>query len=178
MKAIHLTVSTFCRGLFFIVALHGLGGCSDGGPSPEKEQTSGQEGVKSTATLSLGEGLVSPGGSLAGRIALAIPDGWHTYSDPPGDSGMPPIIDFELPPGWSSSILPLPEARRFEGPAGVTFGYENTLEIDFLLTAPQQAPGGEKETIRVSVQWLTCKDICLPWSQDFEAEVTVAESND
>lgn len=149
-------------------------GC--GGRQTTDTQTADSEESKSvsTAALNLTAERVTPGGRVEGTISIKVPEGWHTYSDPPGDSGMAPIINFRLPADWDASVLPLPAAKTFKDDAGITFGYEDGVDIRFRITAPAGAVSGQDHTIGVSIQWLTCKEICLPWSAEFEKTLTVA----
>ena len=116
---------------------------------------------------------IKPGESLKGTLRIDLPEGWHTYSDPPGDSGMPPKIDFTLPQGWKAVRGPLPKAKTFKDAAGVTFGYEDKLIIPFTLTASEQLKPGTTALITVSAQWLICKDVCLPREEKVQLKLNV-----
>jgi thiol:disulfide interchange protein DsbD len=175
LKQLYLIMGCFVAAALFVAGCGSRdsgGGPAETAPEPEKEHP------ESTAELILRGDTVVPGGYLPGEVVLAVPDGWHTYSDPPGDSGMAPIVEFDVPDGWAAERLPLPKPMRFEDESGVTFGYENRLAIEFRLRSPETAAPGTEADIAVSVQWLTCKEICLPWSARLDARVAVVEDND
>ena len=69
-----------------------LTGC--GGAEEDSEVAPySQDQEPSTASLVLEAGEnVHPGDRLRGAIVIALASGWHTYGDPPGDSGMPPAV--------------------------------------------------------------------------------------
>lgn len=127
----------------------------------------------SEASLAMDSAAVVPGDAVEGAVVLTLAAGWHTYSDPPGDSGMAPVVEFILPPGWSASRLPLPPPRRFADPSGVTFGYEEELRIGFRIAAPPHAAAGETAEVKIDVQWLICQDICLAQSAQLKTVLSV-----
>ena len=137
----------------------------------QKQETSKEQ--LSSAEVYLDAEAVPPGGEVCGRITISLSKGWHTYSDPPGDSGMAPIVDFRLPEGWSVSMLSLPPAKTFQDTAGTTFGYEDQLPIPFILTVPAHAEPGIGVTIETELQWLICRDICVPQSAFLTTNLTV-----
>ena len=153
-----------------------LTGC--GGAEEDSEVAPySQDQEPSTASLVLEAGEnVHPGDRLRGAIVIALASGWHTYGDPPGDSGMPPAVSFTVPDGWSADLQPLPQSREFRDAAGVTFGYENELRIPFTVSVPENAEPRERAEIEVAVDWLVCKDVCLPQSALLTTEVTVSSN--
>src|SRR5688500_10526794 len=60
---------------------------------------------------------VAPGQPFTVGIVLILAPGWHTYWQFSGDSGAPPTIEWELPPGFSAgpTQFPLPVAHLDEG---------------------------------------------------------------
>lgn len=159
---------------FLIFGVVGLTGCSDntGDVSPVKTSTV-EPPPLSSARLLIDETDVKPGGEVTGRFVITLAEDWHTYSDPPGDSGMAPIINFTLPDGWTAAISPLPEPDRFEDEAGVTLGYEHELSVGFRLKVSDKAISGSTAEIKLTIQYLICKDICLPQSADLRAVLKI-----
>lgn len=92
--------------------------------------------------------------------------GWHTYWTNPGDAGLPPEFTFTLPQGFSATapLFPLPE-RILTG--GLTsFGYEGETLFPFRVEVPRSAGTSGHAVIRVHVEYLACKDMCVPGSAD------------
>jgi thiol:disulfide interchange protein DsbD len=148
--------------------------CGPSKTARENGKPSAQGSEPSSATLSFASSSVAPGEETKGKIVISLVSGWHTYSDPPGDSGMAPIVLFKIPEGWKATLLPLPKPRTFVDDAGTTFGYEDKLEIGFLLRAPENAVVGQNVKIETDVQWLVCKEICLPQSASLTVGLVVA----
>ncbi len=162
------------QAIAFVAVVISLWGCDRGREIPD--EVPAENGQLSSAELIIERNpALAPGGELRGEIVLTMAPGWHTYSDPPGDSGMPPIINFAIPPDWEAVLEPLPPAERFEDESGVTFGYENELRIGFHLRAARDATPGAEVEMTIDVQWLICKDICLPESTVLKEIVTVVQ---
>jgi thiol:disulfide interchange protein DsbD len=161
---------TIHRASFLIIIPLVLSGCGK-----VSSESAALPAVLSAASVLMNSEAVAAGAAVEGAVVLTLAPGWHTYSDPPGDSGMPPIVEFSLPSGWSAERLPLPPPQRFEDPSGVTFGYEGELRIGFRITAPPDAVAGEMIEIGIDVQWLICRDVCLPRSAQLKALLGVKE---
>ena len=100
-------------------------------------------------------------------------DGWHTYWKHPGDVGVPPSIEWELPPGFSIGELlySLPEKVKM-GNIRANGNYGETL---FLAKAhaPPNLKVGELITFNGKASWLTCSRQCKPGFTDLSADVEV-----
>ncbi|MBV8578967.1 MAG: thioredoxin family protein [Acetobacteraceae bacterium] len=104
---------------------------------------------------------------LGRRLRLA--PGWHTYSDPAGDAGIPPTLRLSLPTGFTAGKINWPPSQTFkEGPL-TSYGY--TGEVVFPVTV---TPGGQlAETTIVSAdaEWLVCEKICIPEEGSFRLKL-------
>ena len=96
---------------------------------------------------------------LVGLEFLLSP-GWHTYWRNPGDSGEGATIKWDLPPGFKASKILWPGPERIPFDPLMTFGYEDKVLLLTKIKAPGQFSG--PVTISAKVNWLTCKDICIP----------------
>ncbi len=95
-------------------------------------------------------------------LRLTMNEGWHTYWQNPGDTGLPTTIQWQLPPGVqqiSAIQWPAPKAQIF-GPY-LNYGYEDevllvtTFAADAALTA-------DTLSFAARADWLMCRDICIP----------------
>lgn len=154
---------------FFLMSLMVLTSCSNKDPQVGSEVEDSTDEPLSAAQLAVDETSVMAGTDITGQIIIKLADGWHTYSDPPGDSGMAPIITFTVPQGWSSELMPLPKAQTFQDEAGTTFGYEDQVAVDFRLKVSQSAASGSTAEMKVRIDYLICNDVCLPQSADLRA---------
>lgn len=122
---------------------------------------------------------VQAGGTVGGMLRLRMPKGWHTYSDPPGDSGMPPSLSLRTATGGELDVGPLafPPPETFEDEAGVTYGYEGSVELPFKLTVPEATNHGQL-VLKGTLQWLICRDICLPVESTVDARLDIIPPSD
>jgi thiol:disulfide interchange protein DsbD len=105
---------------------------------------------------------VAPGGRLTVALEEDIRPGWHTYWSNPGDAGAPTEIKWTLPPGWKAGAIEWPYPQR--DPVGplMDYGYEGKPWLLVELQAPADAKPGEAAQLSAIVQWLVCREVCIP----------------
>ena len=128
----------------------------------------GKEGV-SVSQFPLTLNLVYPGnGILAGEskeiwIGLRIvrEDGWHTYWEHPGDVGIPPSIEWELPAGYSAGKIVFPPPHRVSMFDISANGHTGETLFLIPLSIPPLNSGQELE-IKGLCSWMACSHTCMP----------------
>ncbi len=116
---------------------------------------------------------VKKGESFFLGVHLKMEDHWHTYWENPGFAGFPTTWKLESVPGLEVQDLRFPAPKEFDEDGFVTYGYDE----EALLTARAVYTGDAKEiTIKGVVNWLECKEICVPGSQEVTLKLTVGES--
>jgi len=116
---------------------------------------------------------VSPGQKFIAGVRFVLEPHWHVYWVNPGDSGLPPTFE------WSDSLdftvgeiaWPLPE--RIPVAHMVNFGYEGEVYFPFEITLDSNLAIGDTVHAMLLVDWLVCKEDCLPGSQEFEIDFKV-----
>ncbi|MFP4354419.1 MAG: redoxin domain-containing protein [Phycisphaerae bacterium] len=120
---------------------------------------------------------IQPGRTFTLGIHLKMGEGWHTYWKNPGDAGLATSVQFDLPEGFSVSKLHWPRPETFTQPGDIDgYGYSDQV----LLTAKVQAPAkieSEKVKISAHVEWLGCKDKCIPGSAKLSETLAVGKSS-
>jgi thiol:disulfide interchange protein DsbD len=95
-------------------------------------------------------------------VFFMMEKGWHVYWKNPGDSGQAPSVKWVLPKGFKAGDLMWPLPERIHIPSLTDFGYRDQV----VLMAPLEVPAGLKigsaVTLKAEVNWLVCKDICVP----------------
>jgi thiol:disulfide interchange protein DsbD len=91
-----------------------------------------------------------------------LDEGWHTYWLNPGDSGLPNTITWKLPPGFIPGDIQWPYPSKFRTDYIVNFGYEKEVLLITNIQASPSTKPGETITIGADVEWMVCKDECLP----------------
>jgi DsbC/DsbD-like thiol-disulfide interchange protein len=87
--------------------------------------------------------------------------GWHIYWRNPGDSGAPPMVKWELPPGWTAGELEWPVPERLGTAPIVDYGYSNDMMLLTPVRANGPSTGGAAGQVAASVEWTVCSEVCL-----------------
>ncbi len=119
------------------------------------------------------EGAVGGADTLHLGLHMRLAKGWKTYWRDPGDAGAPPEFD------WSQShnlldITPLwPAPKRFTAFGYDSFGYESEIVFPFRVKV---ADPSQPVSARLNVQYLLCKDVCIPNSAQVELNLAAASA--
>ena len=108
--------------------------------------------------------LIQPGQAVTLGLRFRPVPGWHIYWKNPGDSGLPPSVTWKLPPGWTAGPLQFPFPEKILAPPLISYGYEQETVLLVQLTPPSGQPLPSKISITAEVDWLVCKEACLPGS--------------
>ncbi len=123
--------------------------------------------------VAAGTSLV-PGEPMAVALRLKIEDGWHTYWQNPGDSGLPTTLAWKLPPGIEAGPIewPVPHALPV-GPL-VNYGYEGEVLHIVQLSPARTLAVGTAAVLAARADWLVCKETCIPEGVDLALVLPVA----
>lgn len=115
-----------------------------------------------------------PGKPFLVGVEILMEEGWHTYWENGGDAGFPTTIEWQLPDGWTHGPILWPTPHRYaeEGDI-VTFGYHDRVLLLTELKPGTSSSAGRAE-IRARVDWLQCKELCIPGGADVSAMVTLS----
>lgn len=106
-------------------------------------------------------------------ILLKHEPGWHTYWQFSGDSGYPPSVEWKLPRNWKAESRgwPVPEKHKL-GPI-TNFVYSGEVLLPFNLEIPWGTPYGGTYTLRAKVDYLACKEVCIPGTAQVSLKLPV-----
>lgn len=127
-----------------------------------------------TAQLITDQESLTPGSAFTIAVKFILEPGWHIYWKNPGDSGLPPRFTWTTPPSVrvSDPLWPYPQ-RLTTGPL-VNYGYGNVL-IPFPANLATTVKT-DSVTISVGLQWLVCKDECLPGEGSAEITLPISKA--
>lgn len=108
------------------------------------------------------DSAVPSNGTVTIALVQDIRAGWHTYWQNPGDAGAATEIKWTLPPGWSAGSIHWPIPMRLPVGPLMDFGYEGKAWLLQNLTAAANAKPGDIVILKAAVDWLACKDVCVP----------------
>jgi len=128
------------------------------------KRANGQLPVESHAKVELmaEENTMPAGKSLWIGILFHLDEGWHIYWQNAGDSGEPPKVQWELPPGFAVGTIRWPQPLRLGSGSIVDYGYQGEV----LLMAPMDGPTRSRvisiPSICAVVKYIVCREICVP----------------
>jgi thiol:disulfide interchange protein/DsbC/DsbD-like thiol-disulfide interchange protein len=116
-----------------------------------------------------------PGRATTVALRLRMADGWHTYWQNPGDSGLPTTLTWKLPNGVGVGGIEWPAPRALPAGPLVNYGYEGEVLLLTDLAIPHDAPLGTRYTLAARAEWLVCRETCIPEGADLDLVLPVAE---
>ena len=115
---------------------------------------------------------VEPGKPFTVGLRFRPESGWHIYWKNPGDSGMAPTVQWKLPEGYTAGPLQFPLPEKILAPPLVTYGYEMETLLLTEITPPTGQTVPAKIKIGADLDWLVCKEICLPGKASLDLNVS------
>lgn len=117
---------------------------------------------------------VAPGQTFGIALEQVIRKDWHLYWENPGDSGTATHIAWELPAGFEAGEIqwPVPERETVEGLS--TYVFKNSVTLPIRMTVPDPLPPGKEVMLKANVDWLVCKETCIPETADLTLILPVA----
>jgi thiol:disulfide interchange protein DsbD len=116
-----------------------------------------------TVTLVSDRDAVAPGETLHLGLRLRMTPGWHIYWKNPGDAGVPPQLDWTLPPGVAAGPIAWPTPSRNAEPPLMTYGYAGEVVLPVAVTGLGAGP----LDVKLHASWLVCDKICVPEEAEF-----------
>ena len=121
--------------------------------------------------------VLVPGNTAHAGLYFKLEPGWHIYWKNAGDSGEPPHVKWSLPIGITATPLQFPVPQRLPLGPLMDFGYENEALFPFDVTvAADTRPGPAR--LFGKVDWLVCREVCIPGKADLLLNRTISESAD
>jgi suppressor for copper-sensitivity B len=115
------------------------------------------------ATTAVGTGPSVPLG-----LEFKLKPGWKIYWRSPGDAGFPPRPDWSASENLAEAVMRWPAPERFSVLGLETLGYKKA--VVFPLEAKLSVPG-QPLRFRATVDYLTCDDICIPYTADLALDL-------
>jgi len=107
--------------------------------------------------------------NLRAGVEIKLEPGWHTYWRYPGDSGVPPRVDFSGSQNLRSAKLHFPAPHLYTDETGNTLGYMDDVIFPVTVT-PKQV--GKPVVLRMKIDYAICDKLCVP--ADGQAELTLS----
>ena len=118
---------------------------------------------------------VNPAQNLEFLIRFKMKDGWHIFSQNPGEIGMPTSVKWQLPQGYLVAEESWSRDEAFETDGIVQRGYGDVAYYKTTIQPHSEIFG--RVPLRLTIRWLACKDECVPGRAAFEFTLPVSEKN-
>jgi thiol:disulfide interchange protein DsbD len=118
---------------------------------------------------------IQPGAIIWVGIHEKMEPEWHTYWKNPGESGAPTQIKWNLPKGFEPGPIVWPAPHKIEVPPVVSYGYEDEVLLMVPIKTPSHLKAGQKIRLAATVEWLECKDVCIPGTTEVQLQLPVIE---
>ncbi|HEX7789711.1 MAG TPA: protein-disulfide reductase DsbD domain-containing protein [Afipia sp.] len=116
------------------------------------------------------------GGAFLGGIAFQLQPGWKTYWRTPGDSGVPPRIDFTKSDNVESVTILWPAPAKFpDGAGGISLGYQKQILVPLRIVAKS---ADKPVTLRAAINYAVCEKLCVPVEAHAELAFTSVASTE
>jgi thiol:disulfide interchange protein DsbD len=120
----------------------------------------------------------SPGKTVWVGLQITHQPEWHTYWRNSGDSGLPTLLEWTLPPGVMAGDIAWPIPQKIPLGDLANYGYEGTVLLPVPLTiTPDFKPLlGLDLDIKLKASWLVCRKECIPEEGEFVLRLPVQGS--
>jgi DsbC/DsbD-like thiol-disulfide interchange protein len=106
---------------------------------------------------------ISPGQSFSIGLRFKMDPGWHIYWKNPGDSGEPPRVTWQLPPGITAGEIEWPAPRTMLVSTIMNYVYDGEVLLIVPMQAAQGLPPQSGAKLDASVRVLICSEkMCVP----------------
>lgn len=139
-----------------------------------EEASDWDEGDFSKARLIASHKAVPGEGGEALYIGFQVKmkEGWKTYWRTPGSAGLPPVFDWAGSVNLAFAEVKYPAPERFEIFDLQTYGYPDEVVYPIKI-AP--AVWGAPITLNAKINYLVCKDLCVPVIANLTLTIPVAK---
>jgi thiol:disulfide interchange protein DsbD len=122
---------------------------------------------------------VEPGKTVWVGLQLTHRPEWHSYWKNSGDSGLPTVLEWTLPPGVLAGEIAWPLPKKLSLGKLINYGYEGTVLLPVPLTiTPDFKPSLSNPdlAVRLKASWLVCRQECIPQEGEFALRLPVRGS--
>ena len=105
---------------------------------------------------------LQPGQTAWVGVLFDLEKGWHIYWVNPGDSGEPPKIQWQLPPGFQAKEIRWPTPVRLGSGTVIDYGYEGRVLLPVPIQVPSSYQAGKAVALSANIRYLICREVCIP----------------
>jgi DsbC/DsbD-like thiol-disulfide interchange protein len=134
-----------------------------------------EDDAQSAARLISARAVDESGGRMfRAGVEIRLKEGWKTYWRYPGDSGVPPVLDFSKSQNLKAVTVRYPAPTRFsDGGGGHSIGYKSTVILPLHVVAQDAS---KPVTLNLKLDYAVCEKLCVPAEAKLELVLTGAET--
>lgn len=124
---------------------------------------------------------ITPGQAFDIAFDFELEDHWHIYWRNPGDSGLAPMVQWQLPSGFAVGSMRWPAPERISIEGLTNYGYEGSKSLLQKMIPPSGLEGeaftqeGNEVILRAKLEWLICKEVCIPESAEVSLTLPISD---
>ena len=118
---------------------------------------------------------IEPGKQVWLGLRLDHQPEWHTYWKNSGDSGLPTVLEWQLPAGITTGDIAWPTPKKIPIGTLANYGYENTILLPVPVTVAPNFTGSQVN-VKLKAAWLICRKECIPQEGEFALSIPVKSS--
>jgi len=92
-------------------------------------------------------------------LEFRLKPGWKTYWRVPGESGMPPRLDWEGSANFAGATVTWPGPARFTIAGMQSYGYDGHVILPIRI---ELAEPGKAASLRLHLRYAICREVCVP----------------
>lgn len=110
-------------------------------------------------------------------VQIVAEEGWHTYWQNPGDTGLPTRIEWSLPNGAEVGDIEWPVPERIDYAGMINYGYHGEVWLMVPIIMPVDLFPAQEIEISAKVKWLVCREVCIPEQAELVLNMLVDETD-
>ncbi len=118
---------------------------------------------------------IEPGKQVWLGLRLDHQPEWHTYWKNSGDSGLPTLLEWQLPTGITAGDIAWPTPKKIRIGTLANYGYENTILLPVPVTLAANFTDAQLN-VKLKAAWLICHKECIPQEGEFALSIPVKSS--
>ena len=111
------------------------------------------------------------GSERTAGLRVTLEPGWKTYWRAPGEAGLAPVFDWSASRGVSGVEVEWPAPETFDDAGYTSIGYTGSFVLPL-----RMADGAQGGVLAGSVDLGVCREVCIPVTLDFSADLPAAEA--
>lgn len=119
---------------------------------------------------------VEAGQSFDVALKFDLVGHWHLYWTNPGDTGLPPTVEWTLPEGVEVGPLEYPTPERVATDPFVSYAYEGQVYFLAKVTVGENVDVSNGLSLKASARWLACEEMCIPGDANLELNLPYGQT--